>query len=203
MPVETREVRAGPATFEELLAPIVAPAYRTAARMTGNSSDAEDLVQEASLLAYRGFSGFEEGSNFKAWFFRILTNCFYSNHRRDQRRPATVDLEDTPDIYMYLHALQEGLPCQGPDPAAQLFDQLDNDEVAAAIESLPEEYRVVASLYFTQDFSYQEIAQVLACPVGTVRSRLHRSRRMLQKALWRLAEDRGIIAALASVEDDE
>lgn len=189
--------------FEELLAPLVASAYRTAVRLTGNPADAEDLVQEASLLAYRGFRTFEMGSNFKAWFFRILTNCFYSTHRRDRRRPVTVDIEDTPDLYLYAHSIGEGLPYRGTDPASQLFERLDTDEVAAAIEALPEEYRVVATLYFTQDFSYQEIAQVLTCPVGTVRSRLHRGRKMLQKALWSLAEERGIIADLSGMEAAE
>jgi RNA polymerase sigma-70 factor (ECF subfamily) len=203
MPVDAREVTAEPVTFEALLAPVVAPAYRTALRMTGNPADAEDLVQEASLLAYRGFQAFAEGSNFKAWYFRILTNSFYTTHRRAKRRPNTVDVEDTPDLYMYGHSIAEGLPHDGPDPAAQLLERLDTEEVTAAIDGLPEEYSVVATLYFTQDFSYQEIAQVLGCPVGTVRSRLHRSRKMLQKVLWRLAEDRGIVAELAGTEDEE
>jgi RNA polymerase sigma-70 factor (ECF subfamily) len=203
MPVETASVRAESGAFEELLALVVAPAYRTALRMTGNNSDAEDLVQEASLLAYRGFGSFDAGTNFKAWFFRILTNAFYSTHRRDKRRPSTVDLEDTPDLYLYGNSIREGLPYSGPDPASDLFERLETEAVASAIDQLPEEYRVVANLYFTQDFSYQEIAQVLSCPVGTVRSRLHRARKMLQKALWQLARERGIVAELAAVEDDE
>lgn len=191
------------AAFEALLAPIVASAYGTALRMTRSAADAEDLVQEASLLAFRGFKTFEQGSNFKAWFFRILTNCFYTTHRRARRRVVTVDVEDTPDLYMYGHSIQEGLPYQGPDPSAEFFDRLDSEEVAGAIDALPEEYSVVCTLYFTQDFSYQEIAAVLDCPVGTVRSRLHRGRKMLQKALWRLAEERGIIRDLAAGDEDD
>lgn len=190
------------AAFEALLAPVLASAYGTALRMTRSAADAEDLLQEASLLAFRGFRTFESGSNFKAWFFRILTNCFYTTHRRARRRIVTVDIEDTPDLYMYGHSIREGLNYQGEDPTAQFFDRLDSDEVGMAIDALPEEYGIVASLYFTQDFSYQEIAEVLDCPVGTVRSRLHRGRKMLQKALWHLAEERGIIKELA-VEDAE
>ena len=191
------------AAFEALLAPVIESAYRVALRMTRRPADAEDLLQEASLLAFRGFKTFETGSNFKAWFFRILTNCFYSNHRRERRRIATVDIEDTPDLFMYGHSIQEGLNYQGEDPSAQLFDRLDTEEVTGAIDALPEEYSIVASLYFTQDFSYQEIAEVLSCPVGTVRSRLHRGRKMLQKALWRLAEERGIIRELSGAEEED
>lgn len=196
------EVPSDSAAFERLLAPVLTSAYGTALRMTRSAADAEDLLQEASFLAFRGFRTFEVGSNFKAWFFRILTNCFYSNHRRDKRRIVTVDLEETPVLHIYKQALQQGLVSDGPDPAADLFEQLDAESVGMAIDALPEEYRMVASLYFTQDFSYQDIAQVLECPVGTVRSRLHRSRKMLQKSLWELAVERGIIGRLAAESEE-
>lgn len=181
-----------PAGFEALLAAIVSPAYGYAVRLTRNRADAEDLMQEAALLAYRGFASFEPGSNFKAWFFTILTNCYRSRYRRERRRP-TVELEDVPDLYLYRRAPEAGFPREGPDPAAALLDKLGTEQVEAALAELPEDYRIVATLYFMQDFSYEEIASAVACPVGTVRSRLHRSRRMLQKSLWHVAEEAGIV----------
>ena len=180
------------ADFEALLAAVVDAAYGYAFRLSNNRSDAEDLVQEAALLAYRGFGSFEPGSNFKAWFFKILTNCYRSKYRKDRRRP-TVDLDDTPDLYLYARSGEVGFPTEGPDPAATLLDQLGTEQVVAALEQLPDEYRIVSTLYFMQDFSYEEIARALGCPVGTVRSRLHRGRKILQKALWQVAEEAGIV----------
>lgn len=180
------------ASFEALLAAVVDAAYGYAFRLSNNRSDAEDLVQEAALLAYRGFGSFEPGSNFKAWFFKILTNCYRSKYRKDRRRP-TVDLDDTPDLYLYARSGEVGFPTEGPDPAATLLDQLGTEQVVAALEQLPDEYRIVSTLYFMQDFSYEEIARALGCPVGTVRSRLHRGRKILQKALWQVAEEAGIV----------
>ena len=111
----------------------------------------------------------------------------------DRRRPVTSDFDDTPDLYLYARSGEAGFPTQGPDPAAQLLDQLGTERVTAAINCLPEEYRVVSTFYFMEDLSYEEIAQVLGCPIGTVRSRLHRGRKMLQKALWQVAEESGIV----------
>jgi RNA polymerase sigma-70 factor (ECF subfamily) len=191
--------RAGSAaSFEGLLTPLLDAAYGTALRLTRNAADAEDLVQEAAYHAYRGFGSFEPGTNFKAWFFRILTNAFYSKYRKRKREGTQVDLDDTPELYLYCQTQAAGLHSRSEDPATALMDQLDQDAVARAIDSLPEEYRVVATLYFMQDYQYQEIADILSVPVGTVRSRLHRGRRLLQKALWTIAEERGIIARMAA-----
>jgi RNA polymerase sigma-70 factor (ECF subfamily) len=183
-----------PATFESLLASVVDSAFGTAVQLTRNRTDAEDLVQEAALLAFRSFTTFEPGSNFKGWFFRILTDCYFSRYRREKSQPSTLDLDDTPDLYLYARSGEAGFPTQGPDPAALLLEQLGTERVIAAIDRLPEEYRVVSTLYFMEDFSYEEIARVLHCPVGTVRSRLHRGRKMLQKALWQIAEEDGIVS---------
>jgi RNA polymerase sigma-70 factor (ECF subfamily) len=172
-------------------------AFGVAVRFTGNRADAEDLVQEAALLAFRAFDSFEPGTNFKAWFFRILTNCYFSTRRRDKRRPVAADLDDTPDLYLYARSAETGFPIAGPDPAAQLIDKLGTERVAAAIARLPEEYRIVSTLYFMEDFSYEEIGRVLQCPIGTVRSRLHRGRKMLQKSLWQVAEEDGIVSGSA------
>src|SRR5690242_7030307 len=186
-----------PASFETLFTPLASSAFGVAVRFTNNRADAEDLVQEAALLAYRAFDSFEPGTNFKAWFFRILTNCYFSRRRREKSRPVTADLDDTPDLYLYARSAEYGFPTAGPDPAAQLLDKLGTERVAAAIARLPEEYRVVSTLYFMEDFSYEEIGRVLQCPVGTVRSRLHRGRKMLQKALWQVAQEDGIISGAA------
>jgi RNA polymerase sigma-70 factor (ECF subfamily) len=185
---ESRQV-----TFEALFAGVVNAAFGVAMRLTRNQADAEDLVQEAAFLAYRAFGSFEDGTNFRAWFFKILTNCYYSKRRREKSRPVTSDLDDTPDLYLYARSGQAGFPTQGPDPAAELLAKLGTERIVAAMTKLPEEYRVVSTLYFMEDLTYEEIARALDCPVGTVRSRLHRSRKMLQKALWQIAEEDGIV----------
>jgi RNA polymerase sigma-70 factor (ECF subfamily) len=181
------------AEFEGLIAPILQMAYGTAVRLTRDRTEAEDLVQDAALLAYRAFGTFQPGTNFKAWFFRILTNAFYSRHRKEKHEKANLSTEDVPALYLYRKTAEAGL--QGPesDPALAIMDRLDTERVNEALDTLPEDYRAVATLYFIEDFSYQQIAQVLECPVGTVRSRLHRGRRMLQKALWDIAVERGIV----------
>jgi RNA polymerase sigma-70 factor (ECF subfamily) len=179
--------------FEELLSPILPMAYGTAVRLSGDRTEAEDLIQDAALLAYRAFASFERGTNFKAWFFRILTNAFYSRYRKDKHEKANFSTEDVPALYLYNKTAEAGLHGRDSDPASAIMDKLDTEQVSAALKELPEEYRLVATLYFIEDFSYQQIAEVLECPVGTVRSRLHRGRRMLQKALWDLAVERGIV----------
>lgn len=183
--------------FEALFRPLVGMAYGTAVRLTRDRTEAEDLVQDAALLAFRAFDSFQQGTNFKAWFFRILTNAFYSRHRKEKHERANLSTEDLPPLYLYGKTAEIGLHSHEADPAAAVMDRIDSEHVAEALDALPTEYRVVATLYFIEDFSYQQIAEVVGCPVGTVRSRLHRGRRMLQKALWRIAEERGIVPAAA------
>lgn len=180
-----------------LFGAVIITAFGVALRYTRNRADAEDLVQEAALLAYRAFDSFERGTNFRAWFLKILTNCYFSGRRREKRRSVTSDFDDTPDLYLYARSGEAGFPTQGPDPAATLLDKLGTERIVEAIDLLPEEYRVVCTLYFLEDLSYEDTARVLECPVGTVRSRLHRGRRMLQKSLWQVAEEDGIVAASA------
>lgn len=194
MPADGARLISHSTDFEPLFAAVAGTAFGIAVRLTRNQADAEDLVQEAALLAFRAFASFEPGTNFRAWFLKILTNCYFSKHRREKSRPVTSDFDDTPDLYLYARSAEAGFPTQGPDPAALLLDQLGTERVVAAINRLPEEYRVVSTFYFMEDLSYEEIAQVLACPIGTVRSRLHRGRKMLQKALWQVAEESGIVS---------
>jgi len=180
------------ADFEALLAPILHMAYGTAVRLTRSRTEAEDLVQDAALMAFKAFGTFQRGTNFKAWFFRIMTNAFYSRHRKEKHEKANLSSEDVPALYLYQKTTEAGLWGSESDPAAAIMDRLDADRVGEALDALPEDYRVVSTLYFIDDLSYQQIADVVGCPVGTVRSRLHRGRRMLQKALWDLAMERGI-----------
>ena len=194
----SRRLESAPrASFEELFASVLTTAFGVALRYTRNQADAEDLVQEAALLSFRAFDSFEAGTNFRAWYLKILTNCYFSKRRREKSRPVTSDLDDTPDLYIYARSGQAGFPTQGPDPAATLLDKLGTERIVKAINLLPEEYRVVCTLYFLEDSSYEETARILECPVGTVRSRLHRGRRMLQKALWQVAVEDGIVGRSA------
>jgi RNA polymerase sigma-70 factor (ECF subfamily) len=190
-------------TFESLLEPVLDGAFAIALRYARNRTDAEDLVQEAALLACRGFQSFRPGSNFRAWFLRILTNCFFGSYRKGKRQGVEVELEDAPELYLYQETASLGLHQRSDDPAKLLLEKLTGEQVEAAIGALPDEHRVVATLYFVEDFSYQEIADVVGVPVGTVRSRLHRSRRMLQKALWTIAKERGIVSELTADASEE
>lgn len=189
--------RARQAEFEALLQPLLAGAFGTALHLTRHRDDAEDLVQEAAVQAFRAFHTFRSGTNFKAWFYRILTNLFFHRYRQRRREPQVTQLEDAPDLYLYTRTKQAGLHAISEDPATLIMSKLSAEQVAAAIDGLPEEYRMAASLYFMEEFAYQEIAEILDCPVGTVRSRLHRGRKLLQKALWTIAEEAGIVAELS------
>jgi RNA polymerase sigma-70 factor (ECF subfamily) len=182
--------------FESLLGSVLEQAYGVAHHLTRSAHDAEDLVQEAALSAYRSFHQFERGTNFRAWFMRILTNAFYASYRKRQRRPQTTSLEDAQPLHLLFASVEAGLLEHHKDPASLLVERLGEERIGEAIGNLPEEFRVVCTLYFMNDASYQEIAEMLGCPVGTVRSRLHRGRRMLQKALWTLAQECGVVAEL-------
>ena len=196
---DTVNTESAAARFESHLTPILTAAYGVALHMTRHGGDAEDLVQEAALHAFRALEGFQEGTNFKAWFFRILTNLFINAYRRRQREPGIdtlSDLEDAPALYLFQRTREMGMQTWTSDPAALVIEKFEAEQVCRAIAALPEDYRVVSALYFIEEFSYQEIAEMVGCPVGTVRSRLHRGRRMLQKALWQIAEQQGIVADL-------
>lgn len=184
----------GPNTeFERLLAEVIDRAYGTAYHLTRSSHDAEDLVQEAALLAYRNFHQFQPGTNFRAWFMRIVTNAFLGQVRTKKRRPQTTPIEDVEPLYMMDASERTGWAAQHADPAGEVLERMGTERVSAAIEALPEEFQVVCALYFMHDAPNQEIAEMLDCPVGTVRSRLHRGRRLLQKMLWESAVEAGIV----------
>jgi RNA polymerase sigma-70 factor, ECF subfamily len=197
--VETGNIESAAQRFESYLTPILSAVYGTALHMTRNRDDAEDLVQETALQAFRAFDSFQEETNFKGWFFRILTNLFINAYRKRQREPeieTLSDREDAPALYLFKQTREIGMHVRNADPAALVIERMEAEQICTAIAALPEDYRVVSALYFMEEFSYQEIAEIVGCPVGTVRSRLHRGRRMLQKALWHIAERQGIVAEL-------
>lgn len=174
--------------FEALLGANLRVAYNVARRLTGNAEDAEDLIQEASLQAYRSFKTFEQGTHFRAWFLKIITNLFINRYRKKQREPELTDLDDLSEPTLYSRARRSGASCKGADPAAQVIGKLEADQIEATINALPVEFRLVSILYFVDEMSYQEISDIVGCPIGTVRSRLHRARKALQNRLWELVE---------------
>jgi RNA polymerase sigma-70 factor (ECF subfamily) len=182
------------ATFADEAMEYAPQLYSAALRMTRNQADAEDLVQETYLRAYRGFEGFAEGTNLRAWLFRILTNTYINAYRARQRRPQESDLADVEDLYLYrrLGSLDAVLANRSAEDT--LMDMLTDDEVKQALEDLPENFRLAVLLADVEGFSYREIAEMLDIPIGTVMSRLHRGRKAMQKALYDYAHARGLAA---------
>ena len=188
------------ADFERDAMGLMSSLYSAALRMTRNPADAEDLVQETYLRAYRGYEGFKAGTNLKAWMYRILTNAYLNEYRKKQRRPAETDLGVVEDLYLYRRL--------GPD-AGRLGRSVEDElaglfvdhEVKQAVEDLPDHYRIPVLLADVEGFAYAEIAEILDIPIGTVMSRLHRGRKQLQKQLYSYAERRRLLPdeELASV----
>ncbi len=164
--------------------------YRTALRMTKNEGDAEDLVQEAIVKAYRHWDKFEKGSNCRAWLFKIMTNIFINDYRSKSRAPVSVNVDDIDDNFLYGQLANLG-PSETPEQA--LFAKVFDDDVRKAIEELPDDFRIVVILSFLEGFSYQEIADIVDLQLGTVKSRLHRGRKLLQKQLYEYAVRNGYI----------
>jgi RNA polymerase sigma-70 factor, ECF subfamily len=176
--------------FQRDAVPLLSGMYSSALRMTRNPADAEDLVQETFLRAFRGFGGFQEGTNLKAWLYRILTNTFINTYRKRQREPQTVPDDNVEDWYLY-----DRLAAQSSEASAEatVLESMPDDDVKAAVDALPEGFRMAVLLADVEGFSYKEIAEILDIPIGTVMSRLHRGRRALEKALWERAKERGLV----------
>ncbi len=164
--------------------------YRTALRMTKNVNDAEDLVQETYVKAYRFWDKFEPGSNARAWLFKIMTNVFINEYRSKSRTPVAVNVDELDDNFLYG---QLATSAPGDNPEKQLFAKIFDDDVKKAIENLPEDFRLVVVLSFIEGFSYQEIAEIADLQLGTVKSRLHRGRKLLQKELLDYAVKNGFV----------
>ena len=189
MPEQPAAASAEGFDFEAAVAQNIDALYRGALRMTGSREEAEDLVQETFLRAYRFRHQFQPGTNFKAWLFKIQTNIFRSRYRKLWNSPQS--LEDTEDFYLYQHLGPDTPP--GDDPAADVLDKLGVEEVRNAIEDLPAVYRAAVLLTDVEGFSYKETADILEIPVGTVMSRLHRGRQRLQKKLYDYARESGVV----------
>lgn len=176
--------------FSELALPHLHALYNLALSLTRNETEAEDIVQETYLRAYRFFDQFQRGTNCKAWLFRILRNTHINRYRKRTREPQTVDLEDIENQA----AAEAADLTQAPlNPRDEMLKDLYDDEIQAALEALPEEFRTAILLSDIEELSYQEIADIMECPLGTVRSRISRGRTLLEKRLHNYAKERGFI----------
>jgi RNA polymerase sigma-70 factor (ECF subfamily) len=167
--------------------------FSTALRMTRNRADAEDLVQETFVKAWRSFATFQEGTNLRAWLFRIMTNTFINKYNAQQRRPQETELDEVEELFLFrrIGAFDQSKMNQSAED--QLLEFFTDDEVKSAIEELPEMFRLPVLLSDVDGFSYKEIAEMLDVPIGTVMSRLHRGRKMMQKLLYTYAKERGLV----------
>lgn len=176
--------------FEQEALPHMDILYNYALRMTGNPDDANDLVQETFLKAYRFWDKYEKGTNIRAWLFRIMKNSYINRYRKETKEPETVDYDEIQNFY---NSIRYESSDQN-DLQEKIFGGLLEDDVARAIEALPEDFRTVVILCDIEGLSYEEIAEFVDCPVGTVRSRLHRGRKMLRAQLFEYAKKHGYVA---------
>ena len=176
--------------FEAEALPHIDALMRTAVRMAKNENDAEDIVQETYVKAYRFWDKFETGSNCRAWLFRIMTNIFINEYRSKSRSPVAVDVDDLDDSFLYGQLSSSG---REENPEKELLAKIIDGDVRKAIDELPDDFRMVVVLSFLEGFSYEEIAEIADLQLGTVKSRLHRGRRLLQKKLYDYAVSNGYI----------
>jgi len=170
--------------------------YSAALRMTRNPADAEDIVQETFLKAYRAYHSYTEGTNLKAWLYRILTNTYINSYRKQQRRPSEIELGELQDLYLYKRLGEVSGASQSAE--ADMLDAFVDTDITDALDALPETFRLPVIYADVEGLSYKEIAEALDIPIGTVMSRLHRGRKALQKKLWEIAEQHGITGRAGS-----
>ena len=183
------------ATFADDAMPFAPQLLAAAQRLTRNRADAEDLVQETMLKAFRSYSSFEAGTNLRAWLFRILTNTYINSYNAKKVRPQESDLGELENLYLYKHVPNMADKLSGESAEDEVFGLFTDDEVKSALEELPETFLIPVLLADIHDLSYQEIADILDVPMGTVMSRLHRGRKALQKSLVTFAHERGLISS--------
>lgn len=176
--------------FEREAVPHMGLLYNYALRMTNNSADADDLVQETYLKAYRFWDKYEKGTNIRAWMFRIMKNSYINRYRKETKEPETVDYNEIQGFY----ATVRDETADANDLQQSVFNTLLDDDVANAIASLPDDFRTVVILCDIEGLTYEEIAEFVECPLGTVRSRLHRGRKLLRTRLVEYAKSRGYVS---------
>jgi len=177
--------------FEDISMPYIDSLYNTAYRMARNAEDAEDLVQETYLKAYRYYDKFEEGTNFKAWIFKILKNSFINLYRKKQRVPPQSEFGEIEESFE--SSVLDGFGDRIKSPEDELMANVLDEDVQKSLEKLPDDYRMAVVLADLEGFSYKEIAEILEIPLGTVMSRLYRGRKQMEKSLLEYAQDRGYI----------
>ncbi len=186
--------------FEDLFLPLMDDLYNFALRMTKNPGDAEDLVQETYLKAYRFFNQFQEGTNTRAWIITILTNTFRTKYRKDQKVPTHIDFEAVENFFLIDELKTHYQPSnksevREAEAITELLKSYVSDDIIKALDNIPEQFRLAVLLSDVERLNYQEIADVIGISVGTVKSRIFRGRKLLQKQLYEFAKEKGIIGA--------